>query len=373
VRFLFVAAFAPTADSGAAGTLLAIAAALRALGHHVDLEWQPPGPGRIRHATASRLVELPRQQLRQVAQRLSRSTYDVVIVSQPFAYLVYEQLQRRYPRTLFLNRTHGWEARLYEAQRRLAFGEPQGTAGRWLSRLAERLTRRACARTARAARAILAPSSRCAEYVRAAYDLPAERVPVIPYGLGDAAPPIARAPGRRMLFVGNVLPLKGSRVLQQVLPPVASAFPDATVTFVADGRAAPSLERHLRPAFGDRLRVLPWMERERLDDVYAAHDLLLFPSLFEGFGKVWMEAMAAGLCVVGFAEGGLPDVAANGREAWYCAPGDAAGLAALLHGALDDPPRSAELGSRARETVLRYSWERTARETVDHCLRLAAR
>ena len=82
--------------------------------------------------------------------------------------------------------------------------------------------------------------------------------------------------------------------------------------------------------------------------------------------------MAAGLCVAGFAEGGLPDIAANGHEAWYCAPGDVAGLETLLRRALADPAATAELGRRARERVLAYTWERTARETVDLCLRLGA-
>lgn len=374
MRFLFVSAFPPDANSGAAGTLLAIGDALRALDHAVDVEWEPTEPARIPHATASRLLELPRRQLRQVARRLEHSAYDVVIVSQPFAYLVYERLMPRYPRTLFLNRTHGWEARLYDAQRRLGFGEARRAGARLLSSISARLTRRACRRTARASHAVIAPALWCAKYIRGAYELPPERVPVIPYGLGEAphrlaSQPVPREPQRRMLYVGNYLPLKGSRVLEALLPPLAAQFRDASLTFVTDPLAGPLLERHYRAAFGNRLTVRGWMDRAGLDAVYSAHDILLFPSLFEGFGKVWMEAMAAGMCVVGFAEGGLPDVAREG-EAMLCPPGDVTALSRLVRRALEDPGRSADVGRRARERVLGFSWERTARETVEFCHKL---
>jgi len=375
MRFLFVSAFRPEADSGAAGSLLAIGAALEAQGHSVDFEWAPRPRPRIPHPGASRLLELPRQQLAQVAWRLSTSSYDVVIASQPFAYLIYERLAPRYPNTLFLNRTHGWEARLYAAQRRLAFAEARGLGARMLSRISERLTRRACRRTALASHGVIAPASLCAAYIRATYGLPRERTPVIPYGLDHDATRLAsrvraEGGGRRMLFVGTYLRRKGSHILEALLPPIAAEFPEASLTFVVNGTAAPRIEARYRPAFGNRLTVLNWMERRQLEAVYAAHDVLLFPSLFEGFGKVWLEAMAAGLCVVGFGEGGLPDLARNGEEAWWCAPGDLSTLGALLRHALSDPSQSAAMGRRAQLRVLGLSWDRTARETVAYCRNL---
>lgn len=376
MRFLFVAAFKPIAASGAAGTLLDLGAALQAQGHAVDFEWEPASPPRIPHPTASRLLELPRRQLDQVTWRLECSTYDVVVVSQPYAYLVFERLARRHPHTLFLNRTHGWEARVYDAQRRAGFGATQQFATRLLGGVSAWLTRQACRRTARASRAVIAPASGCAEYIREAYGLPRERVPVIPYGLSGTgrratAPRAGRAPGRRMLFVGNYLPLKGSRVLETLLPPLAVEFADASMTIVTDARAHPLLERRYRADFGDRLTILGWMDREHLNALYATNDLLLFPSLFEGFGKVWMEAMATGTCVVGFAEGGLPDVAREG-EALVCPPGDVAGLGRLIRRALEDPGWAAEIGRRGWERVQGFSWERAARETVELCRRLGA-
>ena len=369
MRWLFVSDFVADENSGAAGSLIAIGRALQRAGHAVDFEWKDGRPYRLRHPTAARLIELPGRQRRQVEARLRSATYDVVTISQPFAYGVYERVAPRYPGTLFLNRTHGWEARLYDAQARFGFGRARSHTSRWPSRISAALHRRACRRTARSSDAIIAPASLCADFIRSAYDLPPDRVRVIAYGLDADSTPASRrshAPGRRLLFVGSYLPRKGSRILELLLPAIAADFPDSSMTFVTHEAVRPLLEDRYGSAFGSRLSIHPWMSRESLQAFYSTHDILLFPSLFEGFGKVWMEAMSAGMCVVGFAEGGLPDVAGEG-EALTCATGDGAALGRLLRCALDDPARCGEIGRRAHERVRRFSWERNARETIDLC------
>ena len=92
--------------------------ALGRRGHHVDYVLRDGRPYRLPHPTLSRFWELPQRQFRQVARQLASATYDGVIISQPYAYLIYERLAPRYPRTLFLNRTHGWEGRFDAAANR---------------------------------------------------------------------------------------------------------------------------------------------------------------------------------------------------------------------------------------------------------------
>ena len=94
--------------------------------------------------------------------------------------------------------------------------------------------------------------------------------------------------------------------------------------------------------------------------------------MFEGFGKTWFEAMAAGLCVVGFKEAGMVDVVRHGEHALLAEPGDTAAFDALLTQALDDPERTHGLGARARKRVQAYTWDRTAEQTVAFCERVRA-
>ena len=378
MRFLCVSDFLPERSSGAAGSILAIGEALTRLGHDVDYRWHEERPHRLPHAALQRHLELPRRQLEQVQTALQGTPYDVVIVSQPYAYLVYERLAPRYRDTLFLNRTHGWEARLYEAHLRFAWDGRVSVSRAAATRLGATLTRHACRRSATSCHGLVVPASPCARWVREHYRIDPDAVAVITYGLDPA---FLSAPARtsderstaRLLFVGNYLTRKGTGVLESTLPDLAARHPDARVTFVVDAAGTPLVERAYRPAFGERLALRSWVDREALLPVYREHDILLFPSLFEGFGKTWFEAMASAVCVVGFTEGGLPDVARHGEDALLAQPGDAAAFGKLLQQALDDPARTRELGARARERVRAYTWDRTAQQTVAFCERLRER
>jgi len=340
----------------------------------VEYAWLAPDRGLLPHPALRRHFEVPVQQLRALAARLKAAPYDVVVVSQPYAYLAYELLPTLYPRTLFLNRTHGWEHRLLRAEQRLGYEPRRPLASRVLSGASSAMTVMGCWRTARAAHGIIAPSSRGARFIRETYGLPEDKVAFIGYGL-DAdflawpwVKPTVRLP--RLLFVGNYLARKGTPVLEQVLPRMARRFPELELTFVVQEQATQQVEHLFRPAFGPRLRVHPWMPRPALREIYSAHDVLLFPSFFEGFGKTWLEGMACGLCVVGFDEGGLGDLATHGREALFCEAGDTAGWERLLVEALQQPERVAQLRERAQVRARQRTWDETARDTELFCQRL---
>ena len=374
MRFLIAAQFLPDPNSGSAGSVMAVGQALAARGHGVEYEWIPPDQGLLPHSALRRHFEMPVQQLRAVAARLKADRYDVVMVSQPYAYLVYELLPALHPRTLFLNRTHGWEHRLLQAERRLGYEPRRPLANRVLSGASSAATVVACWRTARAAHGIIAPSSRGARFIRETYGVPEHKVAFIRYGLdpsfleGPRVTPTPRLP--RLLFVGNYLARKGTRILEEVLPRVAQSFPELELSFVVQEQAIEQVEQVYRPAFGPRLRVHPWMPRAQLRQLYAEHDVLLFPSLFEGFGKTWLEGMACGLCVVGFDEGGLGDLATHGREALFCEAGDTATWERLLVEALQQPERVAQLRERAQALARLRTWDETASDTEQFCERL---
>jgi glycosyltransferase involved in cell wall biosynthesis len=374
MKFLFVSDFTEDANSGSAGSIVAVGTALGRRGHQVDYHWRDERPARLPHASLYRLFELPRRQLESVRESLSQQFYDVVMVSQPYAYLIYERLPKLYPRTLFLNRTHGWEDRHDRAAVRFHWISRNSLFSRAGAGVTRRLTRLACARTARSCQGLISPSRRCAEFVSSAYEVPVEKVAVIPYGAPDVR--LARAPvasgsaASRLLFVGTYLARKGSRVLETVLPPIARGFAETRLTFVTNREAVSQVRAQFSGAFGDRLTVHEWMPREELYGIYAEHDVLLFPSLFEGFGKTFLEAMACGLCVVGFDEGGLADIAISGQEALHCTTGDVQAFRTLLERCLTEPTLARTIGTNARARAMTLTWDRNAEATEQFCLDL---
>ncbi len=370
MRLLFVSEFLPKWNSGAEGSILSAGESLEKRGHRVDYIWRDAEPGLLPHQRLYELFELPARQLERVGKALRQAKYDVVILSQPYAYLVYEKLSRAYPSTLFLNRTHGWEDRMAGSWRQLGWRSPSSLA-RPLIDLSASLIRKACMRTVQACHGVIAPSQLCGNYIGNEYSVPAQKIAVIPYGIETnlLRPRTEEAPqgGQRLLFVGQYLPRKGTRTLESVLPGVAARYPAASLTMVVPETSRKHVESAFRPCFGNRLTIVPWTTREKLAQIYHSHDILLFPSLFEGFGKVFLEAMAAGLCVVGFREGGLPDIAQHANDALLCDPGDRHAFSILVGCALSDPAWVRQIGARARETARRHTWERHAIETERFC------
>ena len=97
---------------------------------------------------------------------------------------------------------------------------------------------------------------------------------------------------------------------------------------------------------------------------FAAADVLLFPTLYEPFGMVVLEAMAAGLPVVTTRLAGVSDVIQPGVEGYLVAdPLDVSAYVAALQEVFSDPARRAEMGARAREAARRVSWDFVASQT----------
>lgn len=375
MRFLFVSDFICEWNSGSAGSILSIGEAMVKRGHTVDYLWKDDQAPRLPHPSLDRLFGLPRRQFRQIREQLRKADYDVVIVSQPYAYPVYEQLPKLYPNTLFLNRTHGWEDRFNLARLKWCWDLEKGSPAWMMAWASAIVARRLFRRTARACNGLIAPSSLDAKFVTSSYGVPKSKVGVIPYGISEEFLNVDTSSDRtspevRMLFVGNYIPLKGTRILESVLPSLAQRYPNLELTIVVPNESVEIVKARYGAAFGERLVVMNWQPRNKLIELFASHDIYLFPSLFEGFGKVFLEAMACGMCVVGFDQGGLSNLAKCGEAALFCQTGDVEGFRELLEESVKTPELTRRIGTEAQKVANKFTWERTARETEVFCLLL---
>ncbi|MGH8982932.1 MAG: glycosyltransferase family 4 protein [Acidimicrobiia bacterium] len=224
------------------------------------------------------------------------------------------------------------------------------------------LIRRALARGA----TVHAVSDFVAGEVRAEFDLVPERVVRVYAGVrptagGDAQAGhrLASAP-RYVLALGTIEPRKNLPRLVRAFDAVAADERDLRLVVAGpdgwDGdafAAACGSARHR-----DRIRRIGYLPEAQRRDLVAGASVFAYPSLYEGFGHPPLEAMAAGVPVVGGRAGALPEVL--GDAAILVDPLDEDDIGAGLATVLGDDARRAELVARGRERVTRYQWPEAA-------------
>ena len=189
--------------------------------------------------------------------------------------------------------------------------------------------------------------------------LPADRVEVLRWpvepSVSRATPQRRGGEGRRLIFVGTLIPEKGPEVLLAAFREAVARDPALTLTLVGEGPEAYVLGLR-RAAEGLPVRFAGRLDRAAVVEAYRGHDVLVFPSVWdEPFAVVPLEAMAMGLAVVATAAGGTPEAIEDGRTGLLVPPRDVDALRDALLRLCGDAALTrslAEAGQRfARETL----------------------
>ncbi len=208
--------------------------------------------------------------------------------------------------------------------------------------------------------------------------VPADKIRVLPNGLRPERLQLtdtpaqlaafrrrwARPEDRVVFFVGRLVPEKGVQVLLTAAPQVLAAHPN-TGFIIAGGGPREHLEAQARAlGIAERVTFTGFVPDEDLPRFYAIADAAAFPSLYEPFGIVALEAMAAGVPTVTSDAGGFREVVRHLQTGVLTYAGDANSLAWGLNLVLSD----AELAARLREAGpaevrRRFNWERIAERT----------
>ena len=179
--------------------------------------------------------------------------------------------------------------------------------------------------------------------------------PALP--LGAAPPP----EGPYVLAVGDLRPKKNLTRLARAFRSLhAAGLPHRLVIAGVDSGEG----SRIRDAADDApLELVGYVGDEELDALMRGADLVVHPSLYEGFGLVLLEAMVRGTPVAAARATALPETAAD-AAAWFD-PQDVDDLAKVLGGLLGDSGGREELAERGRRRGAQFSWERTADATLD--------
>jgi alpha-1,3-rhamnosyl/mannosyltransferase len=250
---------------------------------------------------------------------------------------------------------------------------------RWMTRLA-----------LRAARHVIAISEFTRRDYLAEFDLPPERINVIPLAADPTfrpQPPAVIAelrarcglPQRFALYLGSNKPHKNLVRLVEAWQIAQSRFqlPASSLVIAGawDARYPEARQRAEAVGLTDGIQWLGTVPEADLPALYAAATAFVFPSLYEGFGLPVLEAMACGTPVICSNTSSLPEVTSppgprsseergGNSAAILVDPLDTGALAAAMTHALTDEGMRRELKRRGLAQAARFSWPRTAAETL---------
>lgn len=191
---------------------------------------------------------------------------------------------------------------------------------------------------------------------------PADRMHTIHYGVDVSQPPLDRGTARRALIQELGLPesarlvgmacrlveQKGVAYAIDAFGRIAAEFPDAHLLIAGEGRLRAALEMQAAP-LAERVRFLGW--RGNIPAYMSALDVLLAPSLWEGFGLVLLEAMAQQTPIIASAVSAIPEIVIDGETGRLVPARDAAALAEALRGLLADSAYRQHLGLVGRDRL----------------------
>jgi glycogen synthase len=223
---------------------------------------------------------------------------------------------------------------------------------------------------------VIACSAYMREHVSDIYDLPEDRIAVIPNGIdpADLVPVddletlrsrFAAPDERLVLLVGRLVYEKGFQLALEALPGLIERVGNVRFIVAGSGTAEQELRQQAtRLGLDEHGTFVGWIGDDVLHSLYRIADLTVVPSIYEPFGLVALEAMASGCPCLVADTGGLREVVPNDDVGLRFHSRDPDSLGQMAERLLTDDELRDRLVAEASEHVLTFDWADVARQTA---------
>ena len=156
--------------------------------------------------------------------------------------------------------------------------------------------------------------------------------------------------GPVLVTIARLTEQKGHRYLMQALPRLLQTWPQLCCMFVGEGELRDALH-HMAIDLGVEQACRFMGVREDIADILAAVDVVVLPSLSEGFPFVLLEALAMGCPVVASRVNGIPELIENQKTGLLVSPRDPHALMVAIREVLSNPTAASKMGAEGRAVV----------------------
>lgn len=217
---------------------------------------------------------------------------------------------------------------------------------------------------------VLSTSQYCCDRIQQHYQVPLDRLRLVPEGIHLEDWPLGDERQRdpwTVLCVARQYARKRVVDLVQAFAQVVERLPQAKLVIIGDGPENAAIrqqvERYRLQSYVQVLGALP--SQIEVKAWYARSSVFCLPSVQEGFGIVFLEAMASGLPVVSTFATAIPEVVPHRQSGILVPPQDVNALAKALVELLEDPGLRSQYGTAGRAHVQQFTWERVADQFLE--------
>src|SRR3989338_6915602 len=175
---------------------------------------------------------------------------------------------------------------------------------------------------------------------------------------------------RVIITVSRLVPKNGVRDIIGAMPETIKKIPNAKLLIIGRGKLEKDLRDQVRElSLGKNVLMIGEVENDKLPDYLLVSDVFVRPSLSEGLGTAFLEAMAAGVPIIGTPVGGITDFLIDRQTGLFCRVGNSRDLSDKIVMLLTDKGLRDNIIRNARELVLkRYDWDNIANDFKKLCL-----
>lgn len=175
---------------------------------------------------------------------------------------------------------------------------------------------------------------------------------------------IERIPGS-IIQVGQLNHQKRFSVTIDGFSKINALYPNTTLTLIGDGEDRALLEKQCKIlGIENSVRFMGQISNKTVLKEMSSHQFFVMPSVREGFGIVYLEAMAAGCITIGTQGEGISDFIRNGENGFLIPPDDPNSLKNIIEWCLTHCEEAQKIARQGQRDAILQTWEKNAKEMV---------